>query len=184
MTSGLDQWARRAGGGDHDAFRRLAQGVAPHAHRLAWRLLGDADLAADAVQECLVKLHRHLDRYDPRQPFLPWAMTIAGHAARDIWRRERSDRRAPLEHADTLAAPASSRPDQRAEIAQLRGDLTRAAAGMSDAQRRVFVLRDLEDWTTAEIAELMECTESTVRVHLARARARARSALAHYGGDR
>jgi len=184
MTVGLDQLARRAGCGDRDAFRRLAEDVAPHAHRLAWRLFGDADLAADAVQEFLIKLHRILDGYDPARPFLPWAMTIAGHAARDVWRREHRDRRAPAELVEGCAAPDRERPDRRAETAQLQGALARAAADMSAAQRRVFVLRDLEGWTTAEIAELMECAESTVRVHLARARNRARIALAHFGGTR
>lgn len=172
----LDGLAGRARDGDARAFRRLAEAAAPSLHRLAWRILGDTMLAADVVQETLIKAARSLTTYDPARPVLPWLRRIAGRTALDLRRRETVLPRADLAAAEGLAAPAASRPDAPLEEEETRLLLEQLAADLTARQRAVFVLRDLEDTPTAEIAAALGMSESTVRVHLARAREAVRAA--------
>ena len=172
-----EQLAARAARGDDEAFRQLATRIAPRVHRLAWQILGDPQLAADAVQEFLIKLVGTLPGYDFQRPFWPWARVIVSRTSVDLLRREKLWLKVPLELAPEMAGPAGNRPDRQLEAREEGQRLRAAAAGLSGRQRTIFVLRDLEDWTTTEIAEHLEMAESTVRVHLARARAYLRSAL-------
>lgn len=172
----LDRLAGQARDGNARAFQLLAEAVAPVLHRLAWRILGDGMLAADAVQETLIKVADGLRWYDPARPVMPWLRRIAGRTALDTRRAELALPRASLDEAAELSAPASARPDTTLEADQTRGLLEKLAADLTPRQRNVFVLRDLEDVPTAEIAEMLAMSESTVRVHLARARTTLRAA--------
>ena len=173
----LENLAVKAAGGDTDAFRLLAGRLAPRVHHLAWRILADSQLAADAVQEFLIKLVEVLPRFDPGRPFWPWAQRIASRVAIDLARHGKAWLKVPLAAAPEMAGPAQDRPDHLLEVHEERSRLSSLAGELTGRQRAVFVLRDLEDWTTAEIAEHLDLTESTVRVHLARARARLRQGL-------
>ena len=174
----LGNLAAAAARGDDEAFQQLAIRVGPRAHRLAWQILGDSQLAADAVQEFLIKLVGALPGYDSRRPFWPWARVIASRTSVDLLRREKLWLKVPLELVPEMACPAGNRPDHQLEIREEGQRLRDAAVDLSGRQRTIFVLRDLEDWTTAEIAAHLEMAESTVRVHLARARTHLRNALA------
>jgi RNA polymerase sigma-70 factor, ECF subfamily len=173
----LNELARKARDDDSQAFRRLAEATAPHGHRLAWRLLGDADQAADVVQEFLIKLLRVLDRYDPARPFLPWALRIVTRMALDQRRRRVKHEHASLD--DVLAYPANTadQPDSHLEAKETRRRLQALCGDLSEGQRVAFVLRDLEGFSVAEIAETTGAAASTVRVHLARARVKIHDAM-------
>ncbi len=175
--STLDQLAARAAGGDREAFRELALAIGPAAHAAVWRLVGRQQLAADAVQEFLIKLLQVLPRYDTGRPFWPWARTVAVRTAADLLRKERSWRELPLDQAPELAAPREHGPDRRHEADELTAAIRQAARRLPDQQRVVFVLRDVEGWTVAEVAEQLGMAASTVRVHLARARRKLRLIL-------
>ena len=174
LTDELDRLAGRARDGDARAFRRLAEAVAPALHRLAWRVLGDTMLAADAVQETLIKAAENLRGYDPGRPVMPWLRRIAGRAALDIRRAELALPRSGLDEAAEVPAPAAGRPDADLATMETRDLLQTLAADLTPRQRTVFAMRDLEDVPTAEIALALDMSESTVRVHLARARERVR----------
>lgn len=173
----LNQLAARAAGGEEEAFGLLANRISPRVHRLAWRILADGHLAADGVQEFLIKLVGALPGYDPSRSFWPWAQRMAARVAVDILRREKSWLKVPLELAPVITAQAGDRPDRQLESRQELQRLREATHELSGRQRTIFVLRDLEEWTTAEIAAHLDMAESTVRVHLARARAHLRKAL-------
>ena len=175
VNRNLDQMAREArrlfgktDGGR--AFADLARAAGPVAHRLAWRVLGDKSLADDAMQETLLKLADKLDRYDPGLPFVPWLRRIATRAALDLQRRENVVVTLPLTAAGEVEAGGGvvAAKSDRELLARVLGEL-------SEHQRTVFVLRDLEGMTTAEIGTQLGLAESTVRVHLARARQKVRS---------
>ena len=71
-------------------------------------------------------------------------------------------------------APRGERPDRAWEGAQLRQRVAAWADELAPRQRAVFALRDLEEWDVADIAVELDMAPSTVRVHLARARAHIR----------
>jgi len=68
-------------------------------------------------------------------------------------------------------------PDARIERQQFHGAIHALARNLTTKQRSVFVLRDLQGMTTEEIADILDCRQSTVRVHLAKARLLIRQAL-------
>jgi RNA polymerase sigma-70 factor (ECF subfamily) len=168
----LAREARRLSGqtGGRWAFAELARAAGPVAYRIAGRVLGDEDLAKDAMQETLLKLADNLEQYDPARPFVPWLGRIAARAALDLKRRENVVATLPLSAGAEVEAGAATRPDEVVVAKTGRALLDRLVGELSVRQRAVFVLRDLEGFTTAEIAAQLETTASTVRVHLARAR--------------
>ncbi|MBU2500471.1 sigma-70 family RNA polymerase sigma factor [bacterium] len=170
--------ARAAAGGDREAFAALCRQAGPRLHRIAWRILGDEDQAADALQETLIKLADGLHRFDPDRPLWPWLQSIAVRCAIDLQRRERRAGGLPLEAAGEPAGPRSDRPDHRLEMDEYRALLGRLLEDLTPQQREVFTLRDLADVPAADVAAALGMSPSTVRVHLARARHRLRSALA------
>lgn len=172
----LDVLAARARAHSRRAFGELAERASPRIRRLAWRVLGDAELAADVLQDVLIKLLDALPGYDPARPFAPWLDRITVRAAIDLSRTEHRERRVDLDSVAEPGATPADRPDRRLDAQETRDALTRLTAGLPGMQRRVFVLRDLEEWTTAEIAAELGIAESTVRVHLARAREAVRRA--------
>lgn len=177
----LDELAARAAAGGEGAFRLLALALLPRVQHLAWRILADSQAAADCAQEFLIKLLRILPEYDRTRPFWPWAKRIAVRGAIDLARREKRWDLAPLHAVADPPAQEGQRPDRVYESRRIAGRVRDAALRLPGNQRAIFVLRDLEDWSTAEIAEHLDMAESTVRVHLARARSRLRAALAGEG---
>ena len=180
MNQNLDQLAREARRlsskqeGDR-AFADLARAAGPVAFRLANRILGDESLAADAMQETLIKLTKKLALYDPARPFVPWLVRMATRTALDLHRRENLVIQLPLSAANELEAGETSRPDAMVDAQCAQDLLDRLAGELSHRQRTVFVLRDLEGFSTREIADQLSMTTSTVRVHLARARQHVRT---------
>jgi len=83
-------------------------------------------------------------------------------------------KRRRLRRPDETVEPVDQNPlpDTRAEQRDLRVILERIIHTLPPKQRRVLVLRDLQGFSTEEIAEILRCRQNTVRVHLARARLR------------
>ena len=73
--------------GKTDALERLLAGARPRLLALAMRVLGDVDEAEDAVQDAMIKVWRHLDRFEGRAAFTTWLHRIAVNAALDRRRR-------------------------------------------------------------------------------------------------
>ena len=168
----------RARGGDDAAFDTCVRRHADRVRATAYRLVGDVEDARDVAQEVFVRLHAVLDRFDPAYRFTTWLHKLTVNLAIDF--RRRRGRRVPtgasLPEAEAMPDPGPG-PDAETERNELHGAIEALAGELSDMQRQVFVLRDLQELPTAEIAEILDCRESTVRVHLARARLRVREAL-------
>ena len=143
------------------AFPALFSG----AYRVAYRLLGDREDAADVAQEACaracVRWRRLAGRGDPA----PWVTRVAGNLAIDRWRRRRTIASQPL----TVAAEITT-PD--------RVDLHRALAKLSGRQREVIVLRYFADLPEAAVADALGCSVGTVKQHASRALASLRATLA------
>jgi RNA polymerase sigma-70 factor (ECF subfamily) len=127
----------------------------------ARRILGTAQDAEDVLQDVFVGLPRALAAYHERGRFVAWLRQVTVRTA--LMRRRSSDRKreAPLDHT-TLAAPASHSPLDR--IA-----LERALARLPDALRLVFVLKEIEGYSHAEIGALLGISAASSSVRLSRA---------------
>src|SRR3954471_7792935 len=141
--------------------------------QLVQRILGDLEEARDVVQVTFFKVWENRRKFDARWSPNTWIYRIASNLAIDHLRsrksRERSHepvRQHLLHVADTRASRDLSRLQQW-EVASIFRDLS---AGLSEKQRMVFLLREIEGLSSPEVAEILDCRESTVRNHLFNAR--------------
>jgi RNA polymerase sigma-70 factor, ECF subfamily len=141
--------------------------------QLCQRILGDIEEARDVVQVTFFRVWESRRKFDDRWSPNTWVYRIASNLAIDHLRsrksRERSHepvRQHLLHVADTRASRDLSRLQQW-EVASIFRDLS---AGLSEKQRMVFLLREIEGLSSPEVAEILDCRESTVRNHLFNAR--------------
>jgi RNA polymerase sigma-70 factor (ECF subfamily) len=171
---------RAARDGDDDAFAALVRRYSGGLHRAIARILADETEAWDVVQMAFVRAWQRLDRYDDRWSFSTWLYRIGTNLAIDLLRsrtsRERAHR-AGTEHRLRVvgeAPPASDLADHR-EVDRLFEQLVEF---LTPQQRSAFVLRELEGLDTAEVAEALGCSTTTVRNHVFQARRVLREELA------
>lgn len=155
--------------GDRKALALLFKRWNPRLTAHAWRLLGDRDLAADAVQEAWVEIVRGLARLADTGAFAAWAYRIASRrCAKAIGRVVRDRHRAEaLSGEGEAAAP----PDPDA----LR--LRQAMDALPQDQRAAIALFYLEDMSVAEVAVALAVPAGTVKTRLMHARHKLRAAL-------
>jgi len=154
-----------AQGGDAEAFAALVRSHVPRLHRyLVATGLGHHD-ADDLVQEAFLRVHRHLDRYDPRYAFTTWLFTIAHRLRLSFVERRRT-------HADlgSISEPTAAETTSADEGPS--GTWALARRVLSERHFQLLWLRYGEDLEMEEIARINDCTMINVRVSLHRARAK------------
>ncbi len=148
------------------------------AFRLAFRFLADEHDARDAAQESFIRLWDHLDRYDPAQRFETWFYRIVANVALDRlrarkrwWRLfQRTDHRVD----EQIDSSATESDQSNSELAQIIRALT---GDLPERQRAVIVLRDLQDCSTEEVAEILGISVASVKTNLHYARTKIRAFL-------
>lgn len=128
----------------------------------AYRLTGSVSDAEDVLQDVFLTLPSALERYEPRDAFVPWLRRVTVRVALMRMRRERGRREIAIDAVPEPRAPGQDRSAERAE-------LERAIAALPDGLRAVFVLREVEGYTHAEIAALLDIREGTSQVRHHRA---------------
>ena len=179
----------RAQDGDHEAFRVLVERYQGRAYRLAARLLGDADLARDAVQEGFLKAYGSLSRFEGRSAFYTWLYRLVFNLCIDMKRRDRSRRHVAWDDevarevsGGADAAPAvEPQPGEALDRGELRTALAEAIGQLPDDARRTLLLREVDGLSYAEIAEALGIPKGTVMSRLHHARRRVRQLLIEAG---
>lgn len=163
---------RRAAGGDPEAYRECIDRLSPRVHAIAYQMCGDSDDARDIAQEVFIRLYHTLEKYQPSARFSTWVYRLTVNLAIDHRRRSARHRQASLDAMPGRETIPDTRPlpDARVAAGEFRGAIRKLVWRLSRKQRSVFVLRDLQGFPTAEVATILNCRQSTVRVHLARAR--------------
>lgn len=155
----LVQRARR---GERYAFEQLVERHEQRLYTLAARVLGSRDDAADAVQEALVRAWLSLPKFRGDARFSTWLYRIVVNSAHDM----RAKRRIlPAEDPPELADPRDRFAEQ-----ELSGELQRALDALDETYRVAVVLYDVLGCSYAEIAELTEVPEGTVKSRIFRGR--------------
>lgn len=155
--------------GDRDAWVRLVTRWQPRLLRHAWRLLGDADRAKDAVQEAWLEIVRGLHRLQDVVAFPAWSLRI-------VTRRCRRQAPLPLE-TSADAIEASECETHPGELAADIGSVTAALEQLPASQRSALALFYLEDLSVAEIAIALDVPPGTVKTRLMHARNKLRALL-------
>lgn len=148
--------------------------------QMVYRILGDAEEARDIVQVTFFRMWESRDRFDERWSPNTWIYRIATNLAIDQLRSRQSRQRHQEPYRLHLRDAADSQ--SRRDLASLgesevMGIFQELAAELTDKQRTVFLLREIEGLPSKEVAEVAGCRESTVRNHLFNARKILRRAL-------
>jgi RNA polymerase sigma-70 factor (ECF subfamily) len=163
----------RARGGDREAFAVLVHQVSDSLYAVAYRILRDASLAEDALQNALVLAWRQLPRLRDADRFEAWIHRILVHACYDESQRARQW----TSTIRVLPIDGPSTPDGSSSLAD-RDELERAFRQLTLEQRAVFVLHHYVGLPLVEVAELLDIPAGTARSRLHYAIAELRDALA------
>ena len=144
------------------------------AYRFCWN---DAD-AEDAVQNALLLATRKEHQLADRGKLWPWVRSIVVTQCKELLRRRM--RRGEVESSHDPTPKQETDPLARSE---LRGMVTELIKALPERQQTALILRHLEDMSYAEIAEMMQITESTARVQVRNAREALRAAIAEKSPD-
>lgn len=179
---GLIQSAKR---GDLDAFNRLVLAYQDLVYNQAYRMMGEAEAAADAAQEAFISAYRNLNSYRGGS-FKSWLLRIATNACYDELRRRQRRPTVPLEPANDdeeeiespawLADPSES-PEEALERQELNQAIQRCLEGLPPEFRAVVVLVDIQGLDYSEAAQAARTPVGTVKSRLARARQRLQNCL-------
>ena len=172
--------------GDGDAFSSLVEPYLGLFFAGIHRILQDTLDAQDALQEALLAIYEDLPAFQARSRFSSWAYKVCINAALMFRRSNARIREDSLDAMPSLGEfdPGGHHLDSRAELQwsvaaqaladaerrQLRECMLQALEALPDPLRVVFVLKDLEDWSTEDIAARLEQTAPAVRQRLHRAR--------------
>lgn len=183
---------QRAKAGDYAAFEELIDRLQPRVYGLAVRILGELHDAEDVVQQTFLSLIEHLGEFRGESAAAGWVLRIAANHALKLLRKRRGLPTVPLADADEgyadlphpqYIAPWRDDPADLAGRRETRELIDLALASLDDKYRAVFVLRDVEEFSVKETAELLGISESNVKVRLLRARLALRERLTAALGD-
>jgi RNA polymerase sigma-70 factor (ECF subfamily) len=189
--------------GDEATFARLVDEYTPSLMRLAVAHVPSRAVAEEVVQETWLGVIKGIDRFEGRSALRTWIFQILLNTARTRGEREKRTlpfayfRRRAEEGRDEPAVDADrfqgrwgeapgwwARPPAESESieahiddAATREALLRAIADLPPRQRDVITLRDVQGWSSAEVCNTLELSETNQRVLLHRARSKVRSAL-------
>ena len=161
--------AIQARGGDMLAFEALVLRKTPSVVSVARRIIGNPEDARDVAQMAFLRVWEQLARYDETYSFNTWLYRIATNLAIDFLRSARSRERA---HTATLHLVRMRERETGNETTRAAEDdsaarlFQRVSGRLTGKQKAAFVLREMEDLETHEIAAVLNCGESTVRNHL------------------
>jgi len=167
----------RARNGDESAFTELVRHHQHEVFTLAFRLLGNYELAADAAQETFIRAWRALPRFRGDAALSTWLHRITVNTSWTLGRRAQRHSAAALEESILLNADHSPSPESSAETAELGGRLRNAVAELPDPQRAVVVLKDIYGWSHAEVAKALDISVTAAKVRLHRARLKLKDKL-------
>lgn len=171
--------------GSYAAFEELVNRYENKIYRLGLNLTGNPEDAEDMLQEAFLKAFLHLPDFREDARFYTWLVRIAINEGLMKLRKKRADKSVPIEETVSEDGESLPRefsdwrpdPEEQYKQAEIEKILQQAAQSLSPGFRTVFLLRDVEELSTRETAELLGLTEGAVKARLFRARLQLREEL-------
>lgn len=166
------EWVNAAMQGDQDAFAEIVYSFQDAVYNLCYRMLGERTEAEDATQEAFLRAYMNLHRYDQSRSFNTWVLTIASNHCIDRIRKRKMlllsiDEPLP---ANMALASDDPQPERVAEMNERSRQVQELIDSLPEDYRLAVVLRYWYDYSYAEIAEVMDTSESAIKSRLFRAR--------------
>jgi len=187
QTGTFDESAlvQRAKRGETEAYSELVRKYENKVFRLAKNITQNDEDAEDVLQDAFVKAYEHLDDFHEQSKFYTWLVRIAVNEALMRLRKRKTDRTVPLdEPVDTgeetvvrEIAVWDDNPEEKYGTTEIRRILDEAIQSLKPAFRTVFQLRDIEELSTEETAQVLGLSIPAVKSRLLRARLQLREKL-------
>ena len=177
--------------GDTRAFDELVRRYRDKVYRLSFKILRNEDDAAEALQDAFLSAYRGLKNFKAESTFSTWLYRITTNASLMKYRKRRDNvvsleqSQNPGEGAEALQLPDwSTQPLDELLDGETRQVMEEGKAMLDEDLRTVFILRDEEGLSNAEVAEILDLSVAAVKSRLHRARLRLRDRLSRYFADR
>lgn len=189
-TEGFSLEALHAG--DPEEFARLVDAYSSKIYRLATKMLNHQQDAEDVLQETFLKAYRGIKSFDGRSKISTWLFRIATNEALMVLRRKHPDTVSidePVETEEGEKEPVQivdwcCLPEEELLSEETKEKLDEAVQRLPERLRVVFLLRDINDLSTHETAEILGLSDTAVKTRLSRARLRLREELSAYFGEK
>lgn len=186
------QLVRDAQAGDRDALTQLLHDHQQRIYNICYRMVRNADQAADLTQESLVRILEGFDTFDGRSAISTWITRVTINCCLSQLRREKLRRHGSIDDrspdgpslADLLRQHREQTGTERIQQEEARGILMNALRRLEPTMRAMIVLRDLQDLDYQAIADVLDIPVGTVKSRLFRARAALRLAASELIADR
>jgi RNA polymerase sigma-70 factor, ECF subfamily len=172
----------RACAGDEMAFERIMLATEHRVVSIAWRMLGNREDAYDATQDVYLRVFKYLSRFRAGEDFRAWLYRITINVCHDFTRKQRVTGLTHLDEIDPGRDEATVEPAhpgidpeslalQEQQLALIRN----ALQTLPPKERAALVLRDLEGFSTEEVAQALGSRPVTVRSQISSARVKIKS---------
>ena len=188
---------RRLRDRDEAAFREMVEEYQDQVFSLLYRMLGSRAEAEDIAQEVFVTVFKSIDQFRGESKFSTWLYRIAANHSKNrikyLSRRydratseydEAAERDVNAQRGEGIGQARIASPDAALEGAELERTVQAAIHDLDEDHRLVIVLRDIEELSYEEIAEIAGLPEGTVKSRIHRARVALKEKLAHYVTDK
>ncbi|CAM4015962.1 RNA polymerase sigma factor SigW [Cohnella lubricantis] len=169
--------ARLARKGDQRAFAEIVDLYKDKLYHLAYRMMNNRQEAEDIVQECFLRVYKHLDRYDENQKFSTWIYRIATNLCIDRLRKRKPTYSLDAESSEHegldgyAMMPSDDRtPESEMLLSETQRIIREAIETLPPKYKSVIVLRYLQDMSLQEISEVMGMPVTTVKTRVHRGR--------------
>ncbi len=174
--------------GDQTAYAEMVEAHAGRIYNLALRMLGDEAAAEDVLQETFLNAFRAIDRFEGRSQLGTWLYRIANNAALMQLRKKEPTTfslDSPIETDEGEEIPRQffdfcCLPERDLLGDEARQEMQNAIDQLPDGLRVVFLMRDIEGFSTQETADALDLSVPAVKTRLMRARLALREKLSHY----
>ena len=180
-----EELVQRAQRDDDRAFGTLVTRYESKVYRLALRMVRNPEDAEDVLQDSFLRAYRGIKSFQGNSTFSTWIYRIAANSALMRLRKKQlptvsiedaDEREAPINVADFRPGPVEQLLTQ-----ETREAMERAIESLPPEFRQVFILRDIEELSNAEVAEVLDLSVAAVKSRLHRARLKVRNRLiAHF----
>lgn len=177
-----ESFIKRLKAGEQSAFEELVDAYEKKIFQSAFRFLSDRELAADATQEVFLKIYRGISSFKEESQLSTWIYRVTFNTCMDM--KAKQKRTPEILSSTEDGEPGLERfrdhaptPEESALLSEDREAIRRAISALSEEQRTVIVLRDVEGRSYQEIAGLLKLSEGTVKSRINRARARLQALL-------
>jgi len=175
----------RAQKGDATAFNELVSRYERKVFRIAQNITSNREDAEDVLQSTFLKAYSHIGGFQGNSKFYTWLVRIAVNEALMKLRKRKSDKTVSLDDGIDTGEEVVVReiavwdgdPEQRYSQEELRAILDEAVSSLRPTFRSVFVLRDIEELSTEETANVLDLSVPAVNSRLLRARLQVREKL-------